>query len=152
MSIADRLTELGLELPPLPNPAGNYVHWVRTGNLLYLSGKGPGRGALGKVGADVSVEIAYGHARDVGLVLIAVMRDALGDLDRVSRVVKVLGMVNAAPDFGEHPQVINGCSDLFVEVFGERGKHARSAVGVGSLPGQITVEIEVIVECMDERR
>ena len=152
MSIADRLTELGLELPPLPNPAGNYVHWVRTGNLLYLSGKGPGRRALGKVGADVSVEIAYGHARDVGLVLIAVMRDALGDLDRVSRVVKVLGMVNAAPDFGEHPQVINGCSDLFVEVFGERGKHARSAVGVGSLPGQITVEIEVIVECMDERR
>ena len=152
MSIADRLTELGLELPPLPNPAGNYVHWVRTGNLLYLSGKGPGRGALGKVGADVSIEVAYGHARDVGLVLIAVMRDALGDLDRVSRVVKVLGMVNAAPDFGEHPQVINGCSDLFVEVFGERGKHARSAVGVGSLPGQITVEIEVIVECMDERR
>ena len=152
MSIADRLTELGLELPPLPNPAGNYVHWVRTGNLLYLSGKGPGRGALGKVGADVSIEVAYGHARDVGLVLIAVMRDALGDLDRVSRVVKVLGMVNAAPDFGEHPQVINGCSDLFVEVFGERGKHARSAVGVGSLPGQITVEIEVIVECMDEHR
>ena len=88
----------------------------------------------------------------MGLVLIAVMRDALGDLDRVSRVVKVLGMVNAAPDFGEHPQVINGCSDLFVEVFGERGKHARSAVGVGSLPGQITVEIEVIVECMDEHR
>ena len=100
----------------------------------------------------MSIEVAYGHARDVGLVLIAVMRDALGDLDRVSRVVKVLGMVNAAPDFGEHPQVINGCSDLFVEVFGERGKHARSAVGVGSLPGQITVEIEVIVECMDEHR
>jgi enamine deaminase RidA (YjgF/YER057c/UK114 family) len=149
MSIADRLTELRIELPPLPNPAGNYVHWVRTGNLLYLSGKGPDRGAVGKVGADVSAEVAYGHARDVGLVLIAVMRDALGDLDRVSRVVKVLGMVNAAPGFGEHPKVINGCSDLFVEVFGERGKHARSAVGVGSTPGQITVEIEVIVECID---
>ena len=149
MSIADRLAELQIELPPLPNPAGNYAHWVRTGNLLYLSGKGPGRGSVGKVGADVSTAVAYGHARDVGLVLIAVMRDALGDLDRVSRIVKVLGMVNAAPDFGEQPKVINGCSDLFVEVFGERGKHARSAFGVGSLPSQITVEIEVIVECID---
>lgn len=148
MSIEDRLNELGIQLPPVPNPAGNYVHWVRTGNLVYLSGKGPAN-AHGKVGADVSPEDANQHAREVGLILISVMREALGDLDRVTRIVKVLGMVNAAPDFGGQPGVINGCSDLFVEVFGEKGRHARSAVGMGSLPGGITVEIEVIVECSD---
>jgi enamine deaminase RidA (YjgF/YER057c/UK114 family) len=147
MSHAARLAELGIELPPVPSPAGNYVHAVRTGNLLYLAGKGPiDSSARGKVGADVSVEDAYQHARQVGLTLLAVMQQELGSLDGVKQIVKVLGMVNAVPDFGQQPAVINGCSDLFVEVFGDAGRHARSAVGMGSLPNQITVEIEVIVE------
>ena len=145
MTIDERLADLGIELPPVPAPAGNYVHAVRTGNLLYLSGKGPGN-VIGKVGGGISVEDAYRHARETGLILIAVMRQELGSLDRVSRIVKVLGMVNAVPDFAEQPRVINGCSDLFVDVFGEKGRHARSAVGMGSLPGGIPVEIEVIVE------
>jgi enamine deaminase RidA (YjgF/YER057c/UK114 family) len=148
MSIDRRLTELGIALPPIPTPAGNYVHAVRSADLLFLSGKGPGK-ARGKVGGGVSTEEAYQHARTVGLTLIAVLREELGSLDRVARIVKVLGMVNAVPEFGEHPQVINGCSDLFVEVFGDRGRHARSAVGMGSLPSQITVEIECIVEVSD---
>jgi enamine deaminase RidA (YjgF/YER057c/UK114 family) len=146
MQIEKRLAELGITLPAVPNAAGNYVHAVRTGNLLFLAGKGPGPGATGKVGRDVTVEQAYKHARDVGLVLIAVLKAELGDLDRVQRVVKVLGMVNAVPEFGDQPKVINGCSDLFVEVFGDKGRHARSAVGMGSLPNQITVEVEAIVE------
>ena len=150
MQVEQHLKELGIELPPVPSPAGNYVHAVQTGNLLFLSGKGPrsadGGAPTGKVGRDVTTQEAYGHARTVGLTLIAVLKDTLGDLDRVTRVVKVLGMVNAAPDFGEQPQVINGCSDLFVQVFGDRGRHARSAVGMGSLPGGITVEIEAIFE------
>lgn len=147
MSAEAKIQELGIELPPVPAPAGNYVHAVQTGNLLYLAGKGPiDSNAKGKVGTDVSVEDAYEHARQVGLTLIAVMKQELGSLDRVTRIVKVLGMVNGAPDFGQQPQVINGCSDLFVEVFGDAGRHARSAVGMGSLPNQITVEIEVIVE------
>ncbi len=145
-----RLAELGIELPPVPAPAGSYVHAVRTGNLLFLAGKGPrnpdGTTPTGKVGADVSAEEANGHARSVGLTLLAVLRAELGDLDRVRRVVKVLGMVNAAPDFGQQPQVINGCSDLFVEVFGDVGRHTRSAVGFVALPGQIAVEIECTME------
>lgn len=149
MSAEQKLAELGIELPAVPEPAGNYVHAVQTGNLLYLSGKGPGP-HFGKVGAEVSVEDAYQHARSTGLTLLSVIRAELGSLDRVARVVKVLGMVNAAPEFKAQPQVINGCSDLFVEVFGERGRHARSAVGMGSLPGQITVEIEAIVEVSPE--
>jgi enamine deaminase RidA (YjgF/YER057c/UK114 family) len=148
METEKHLRELGIELPAIPDPAGNYVHAVRTGNLLFLSGKGP-RGSQGKVGASVSIEQAYADARKVGLILLAVMRHELGTLDRVVRVVKVLGMVNAEPDFGAQPKVINGCSDLFVEVLGERGRHARSAVGMGSLPNQITVEIECIVEVAD---
>lgn len=148
MSIDKRLEELGITLPPLPTPAGNYVHAVRSGNLLFLAGKGPGK-VSGKLGDDFSTEEGYDHARTVGLTLIAVMRAELGTLDRVARIVKVLGMVNATPDFAEHPKVINGCSDLFVEVFGDRGKHARSAVGMGSLPSQIPVEIECIVEVSD---
>ena len=148
MTIDERLVDLGIELPPVPAPAGNYVHAVRTGNLLYLSGKGPGN-VTGKVGGGISVEDAYRHARETGLILIAVMRQELGSLDRVSRIVKVLGMVNAVADFGRQPKVINGCSDLFVDVFGEKGRHARSAVGMGSLPGGIPVEIEVIVEIAD---
>ena len=148
MQIEKRLEQLGIELPPVPTAAGNYVHAVRTGSLLFLAGKGPGN-STGKVGGDVSQDQAYADARAVGLNLLAVLKAELGDLDKVNRIVKVLGMVNATPDFGAHPQVINGCSDLFVEVFGDRGRHARSAVGMGSLPGQITVEIECIVEVTD---
>ena len=148
MSIDSRLKELGIELPAVPAPAGNYVHAVRTGNLLFLAGKGPSN-STGKVGADVSVEEAYDAARDTGLTLIAVMQSELGSLDKVTRIVKVLGMVNAVPEFKEQPKVINGCSDLFVEVFGDKGRHARSAVGMGSLPNQISVEIECIVEVAD---
>jgi enamine deaminase RidA (YjgF/YER057c/UK114 family) len=150
MTIDARLKELKIELPPVPKPGGNYVHAVRTGNLLFLAGKGPsnpdGSVPKGKVGRDVSTEEGYRHARSVGLVLLAVMKDNLGSLDRVRRVVKVLGMVNSAPEFSEQPSVINGCSDLFVEVLGDKGRHARSAVGMGGLPGGMTVEIEVIVE------
>ena len=149
MTIEERLNELGIDLPPVPGPAGNYVHAVRTGNLLFLAGKGPGS-VTGKVGAGISEEEAYRHARETGLILIAVMRQELGSLDRVNRIVKVLGMVNAVPEFGRQPAVINGCSDLFVEVFGEKGRHARSAVGMGSLPGGIPVEIEAIVEVAGE--
>ena len=145
MSIDKRLEELGIELPAVPGAAGNYEHAVRTGNLLFLSGKGPGK-VSGKVGSDVTTDEAYQHARTVGLTLIAVMKQELGSLDRVTRIVKVLGMVNAAPDFADHPEVINGFSDLMVEVFGEKGKHARAAVGMGSLPRNIAVEIEVIFE------
>jgi enamine deaminase RidA (YjgF/YER057c/UK114 family) len=151
MSAEQTLKDKNIELPPVPGPAGNYVHAVRTGNLLYLSGKGPfdpsgGPAPTGKVGGDVSAEDAYQHARSVGLTLISVMKDELGSLDKVKQIVKVLGMVNAVPEFGQQPQVINGCSDLFVEVFGDAGRHARSAVGMGSLPNGITVEIEVIIE------
>jgi enamine deaminase RidA (YjgF/YER057c/UK114 family) len=145
MTIEKRLEELEIRLPPVGAPLGNYVHAKRAGDLLYLSGKGPIGLPNGKVGATLSVEEAYQHARSVGIVLIATMKEALGDLERVEGIVKVLGMVNATPDFVDHPKVINGCSDLFVEVFGERGRHARSAVGMSSLPGGIAVEIEVIV-------
>jgi enamine deaminase RidA (YjgF/YER057c/UK114 family) len=151
MEIERRLNELGVRLPAVGAALGNYVHARRAGNLLFLSGKGPqnpdGSMPKGKLGAGMSIEEGYRHARQVGLVLIAAIKAALeGDLDRVEAVVKVLGMVNAAPDFEDHPKVVNGCSDLFVEVFGERGRHARSAVGMSSLPGGIPVEIEAIVE------
>ena len=149
MSFERRLAELKITLPELKAPLGTYVHAKRAGNMLYLAGKGPfnpdGTVPTGKLGATVTVEQGYQHARSVGLTLIAAMRQALGDLDKVEGIVKVLGMVNATPEFGDHPKVINGCSDLFVEVFGEAGRHARSAVGMGSLPGGISVEIEVIV-------
>jgi enamine deaminase RidA (YjgF/YER057c/UK114 family) len=148
--IDTRLRELGITLPPVPTPVANYVPAVLTGNLLYLSGQGPRNPAggfhTGVVGAEVSMEEACKHARIVGLQLLAAARSALGDLDRVSRVVKLLGMVNAAPGFKRHPAVINGCSDLLVEVFGDAGRHARSAVGMGSLPENLTVEIEAIME------
>jgi enamine deaminase RidA (YjgF/YER057c/UK114 family) len=144
-----RLSELGIALPPAPPPVANFVTHVREGSLLYLSGQGPreadGRLHTGKVGAAVAAADAYAHARLTGINLLAVMHEALGDLGRVRRVVKLLGMVNADPDFADHPTVINGCSDLLIEVFGEKGRHARSAVGFGSLPGRITVEIEAIV-------
>ena len=151
MSAEKRLKEFGIQLGPVTAPVANYVNAVRTGNLLFLAGKGPrpdkdGRRPKGKVGRDYTVEQAYQHARSVGLDLIAVMRAELGSLDKVKRIVKVLGMVNAVPDFEDQPKVINGCSDLLVQVFAERGKHARSAVGMGSLPNGIPVEIECIVE------
>jgi enamine deaminase RidA (YjgF/YER057c/UK114 family) len=150
MSAEKRLKELGIDLGTVSQPVANYVNAVRTGHLLYLAGKGPrpenGKRPSGKVGRDYTAEQAYQHARTVGMDLLAVMRAELGSLDKVKRVVKVLGMVNAVPEFTDHPKVINGCSDLFVEVLGERGKHARSAVGMGSLPMNIPVEIECIVE------
>jgi enamine deaminase RidA (YjgF/YER057c/UK114 family) len=145
--MTDRLTEIEASLPPVPAAAGNYVHAVRTGNLLYLAGKGVL--VSGKVGHEFTKEQGYEFARETGLILLAVLKQELGTLQKVKRVVKVLGMVNATPDFGDHPFVINGCSDLFVEVFGEQGRHARSAVGMGSLPHQIPVEIEAIVEVED---
>jgi enamine deaminase RidA (YjgF/YER057c/UK114 family) len=148
------LRALGIVLPKAPAPVANFVTAVRDGDLLFLSGQGPmeasGFEHRGKVGADVSVEDAYTHARVVGINLLAVMSEHLGSLDKVRRVLKVLGMVNAAPEFSDHPKVINGCSDLFLEVFGDpAGRHARSAVGMGSLPGQITVEIEAVVAVSD---
>ena len=150
MTPYDRLKELGLELPTPPTPLANYVPFVLVNGLLYLSGQGPRRadGSLhtGKVGADVSIEDAYKHAQLTGLNLLAVAHLALGDLARVRRVVKLLGMVNAIPTFGDHPKVINGCSDLLVNVLGDVGRHARSAVGMGSLPGNISVEIEAILQ------
>ena len=151
MSAEARLKELKIDLGTVSAPVANYVNAVRTGTLLFLSGKGPRAGAdgkrpKGKLGREYTVEQGYQQARTVGLDLLAVMRSELGSLDRVKRVVKVLGMVNAMPDFEDPPKVINGCSDLFVEVFGERGKHARSAVGMSSLPMGIPVEIECIVE------
>ncbi len=151
MKTEKRLQELGIELKAPPTPIANYVNAVRTGNLLYLAGKGPGP-IKGRLGESMSVEDGYKAARATGVSLIQVMKAELGDLDRVVRIVKVLGMVNCTPEFGEQPKVINGCSDLFVEVFGERGKHARSAVGMGGLPNQIPVEIEVIVEISDPPR
>jgi enamine deaminase RidA (YjgF/YER057c/UK114 family) len=149
-----RLQKLGISLPALPAPVGNFVPFVLDRDLLFLSGLGPiledGSLATGKVGAEVSVEEAYEHAKRTGLVLLSCIREALGSLNRDERVVKLLGMVNAAPDFTLHPKVINGCSDLFAEVFGDRGHHARSAVGMGSLPGGITVEIEAILSVRPE--
>lgn len=147
--IEERLKTLNIELPQVPLPVGRFVHGIQHGDLLYLSGQGPlladGTLAKGKVGADVSLAEAKKHARCVGLVLVSAMRELIGSLDRIDRVIKVLGMVNAAPDFQDHPQVINSCSDLLRDIFGERGEHARSAIGVASLPGGISVEIEAIV-------
>ncbi len=150
MTPYDRLKELGLSLLTPPAPVANYVPYTLVGNLLFLSGQGPrdasGKLMTGKVGRDLSIDEAYAHARLVGINLLSVAHIALGDLGRVRRVAKVLGMVNAAPEFGDQPKVINGCSDLFVAVFGEAGRHARSAVGMGSLPMNISVEIEAIFD------
>ena len=147
MTVAERLTKLGITLPEPIRPVANYVRHVQTGNLLFISGTGPTNTApTGKVGTDLTVDQGYAAAREVGLQIIATVRDALGDLDRVTRVVKVLGMVNCAPGFGDQPAVINGCSDLLVEVFGDAGRHTRSAVGFVALPNQIAVEIEATFE------
>jgi len=151
MSAEARLKERNITLPKTATPMANYVGAVRTGNLLFVSGHGPVRDGKaitqGKVGKDLSVEQGYQVAREVGLSLLATVRANLGSLDKVRRVVKVLGMVNSADGFGDQPKVINGFSDLMVEVFGEAiGKHARSAVGMGGLPVNIPVEIEMVLE------
>jgi enamine deaminase RidA (YjgF/YER057c/UK114 family) len=149
MSAEARLKQLGIVLPAVPSPVANYLPYRIAGNLLFLAGQGPrddkGNTLSGKVGAEISVDEGYKRARSIGLQLISTMKTALGSLDRVDTVLKMLVMVNAVPYFKDHPKVANGMSDLFVEVFGENGKHARSAVGMGSLPMQISVEIEGIV-------
>ncbi len=150
MEIETKLKELGLELPNPPVPAANYIGYVRVGNLLFIGGNiGRINGVLkyrGKVGAGVTLEQAYDAARNCALNHLATMKAALGDLDRVERIVKVLGYVNVAPDFIDMPKVINGESDLLVQVFGERGQHTRAAVGVASLSQNSPVETEVIVQ------
>lgn len=150
MTPEQRLKNLGLELPEVATPIANFVMWRQAGSLLYLSGQGPrkpdGSVVVGKLGLNRSVEEGYADARQIGLQILATIRQAVGSLDRVEAVIKLLGMVNAEPNFGDHPKVINGCSDLLVEVLGEAGKHARSAVGMGSLPGGMTVEIEAIIQ------
>ena len=150
MSAESRIAELNLELPPAPEPGGTYNPVVVVDRIAYVSGHGPllpdGSMITGKVGGDLSEEDGHRAARQVGLTILATLRAQLGSLDRIARIVKVLGMVNAEPDFGRHPQVINGFSDLMVEIFGDQGRAARSAVGMGSLPGNIAVEIEVILE------
>lgn len=153
MKIEKRLEELGIELPPPATPVANYVTTVQTGNLVFTSGHGPGTGE-GKIyksqlGTDASIDDGYASARQVALGLISTLKHALGDLDRIKRVVKVVGFINSSADFTDQPAVLNGASDLFVEVFGDKGKHARSAVGMVQLPGGIPVEIEMIVEIED---
>ena len=145
-----RLRQLGIELPKVAAPVANYVPSAQLGNLIFLAGTGPrnpdGTRPQGKVGRDVTLDQADLHARNVGMQLLAAMREAAGSLDRVVRIGRVFGMVNAAPEFTDHPKVINGCSDLFVQVFGDRGRHARCAVGMGLLPFNMTVEIEAVIE------
>ena len=153
MSAEARLAELGITLPAPTRPIGNYVPYRIGAGLLFLSGVGP-RGtepsvATGMVGRDLTVEQGYRAARECGMNMLANMRAALGSLDRVDTILKVLGMVNAVPGFGEHPEVINGCTDLLVEVFGDAGRPARSAVGMGSLPRNIPVEVEAIILIRD---
>lgn len=153
MTPEEKLAQLGLALPPVPVPVANYVPYRLVGEFLYLSGQGPkrpdGTYRAGRLGRDATIEEGYADARLAGLQLLAVAKAALGNLSRVKAVVKLLGMVNAEPNFADHPKVINGCSDLFVEVFGERGKHARSAVGMGSLPNGMSLEIEGIMRILD---
>jgi enamine deaminase RidA (YjgF/YER057c/UK114 family) len=147
-----KLTSMGLTLPEIPKPVGTYVPFKISGNTLYLSGQGPMRAdrsfVTGKVGRDVTVEQAHEAAKLVGLGLLAAAKAAAGELSRIE-VLKVLGMVNTVPEFTDQPKVINGCSDLFVAVLGERGRHARSAVGMGSLPMNISVEIEAVMRIHD---
>lgn len=147
MGVEQRLQELGIVLPDPVWPVATYVRFVQTDNLLFISGTGPGPEIRkGKLGAGMTLEDGYAAARSTGLSILATAKDALGDLDRIKRLVKLLGMVNATPDFEDHPRVINGCSDLFVEVFGQSGYGTRSAVGFVSLPAGIPVEIECTFE------
>lgn len=146
----NKLKELGISLPQITAPTASFVHVVRSGNLLYLSGKGSrsedGTRITGKVGTDLSIEEGYEAAKSIAIQHLAVIKKEMGDLSKIARIVKVLGMVNTTPDFTAHSQVINGYSDFMVEIFGEKGKHARSAVGMSSLPANLAVEIELIVE------
>ena len=150
MKIEAKLKELGLELPEIPKPVANYVPAVRTGNLLFLSGHGPEKTIpKGKVGKDLSLDEGYKAAENTALCLISTIKNTIGDLDKVKRVVKLTGFVNCSEDFLDQPKVVNGASDLFVKLFGEKGKHSRAAIGMYQLPGGIPVEIEVIVEVED---
>lgn len=146
----DNLVARGIILPEIPSPIANYVNVVRTGNLLFLSGKGPlqqdGKYITGKPGTDLTIDQGYAAARLTGIIQIAVLKKELGTLSKVKRIVKVLGMVNSDSSFTQHPKVINGFSDLMVDIFGEKGRHARSAVGMSSLPMNMAVEVEMIVE------
>jgi enamine deaminase RidA (YjgF/YER057c/UK114 family) len=150
MQVEARIKELGFQLPQAAKPVANYVPAVRTGNLVFLSGHGPTRSdgtvIKGRVGADLTLEQGYEAARWVAIGLLGSLKGEIGDLDRVKRVVKVLGMVNCTSEFGDQPKVVNGASDFLVQVFGDKGKHARSAVGMSALPSNIAVEIEMIVE------
>ena len=145
-----RLDSLGISLRDQGTPVANYVHAVQSGDLVFLAGKGPkqanGENIMGKLGVDLTIEEGYNAAREVAINQLSVLKAELGDLNRIKRIVKVHGMVNAAPDFTDHSKVINGYSDVMVAVFGENGKHARAAVGMGSLPGNMAVEVEMIVE------
>ncbi|MGU3493547.1 RidA family protein [Xanthobacteraceae bacterium A53D] len=149
-TIEQKLAELGITLPVPNAPLANYVPSVRTGNLLFISGQvsldGAGKISTGKLGAGLDIDAGRAAARLCGINLIAQMKVALGDLEKVVRVVKLIGFVNSAPDFTDHPKVINGCSDLLVDVFGDKGRHARSAVGIAALPFDAAVEVEAIVE------
>lgn len=152
--IEARLRELGITLPTGKAPGGNYVTACEWNGIVYVAGHGSadvetGEPVTGKVGVDLTVEQGYDAARLAGLWCLGTLQDHLGDLDRVERILKVTGFVNASPGFDEHPKVINGCSDLLVAIFGERGRHARSAVGMGSLPKDLAVEIEMIVAVRD---
>lgn len=149
-----KLQELEITLTTPSAPVANYVNAVRTGNLIFLAGKGPlkadGENITGKLGADLTIEQGYEAARVTGINQLSVLKAELGNLNKVKRIVKVKGMVNAVPDFTDHPKVVNGYSDLMVAVFGEHGKHARAAVGMGSLPSNIAVEVEMIVEVYED--
>lgn len=148
MTPEEKLADLGLSLPEMAQPVANYVAFRQIGDMLYVSGQGPkqpdGSYSVGRVGFDVDVDTAHADARLTGLYLLAAAKMAIGDLSRIKAVVKLFGMVNAEPNFADHPNVINGCSDVLVEVLGDAGRHARSAIGVGSLPNRMTVEIEAI--------
>lgn len=149
----ENLSKLGLQLPKIPNPVASYVHVVKTGNLLYLAGKGPqkadGEYIKGKVGSALTTEQGYDAARLTGIIQLAVIKEAVGSLSKVKRIVKVNGYVNSEPGFSDHPKVINGFSDLMIAVFGEKGRHARTSLGVAALPMNMAVEIEAIVEVED---
>lgn len=149
MEVEKRIAELGIELKAAVSPVANYVSVQRAGSLLFLSGAGPLRDGkptmTGRLGEDVTTEEGYAAAREGAINLLCALKSYLGDLDRVEQIVKLVGFVNAAPNYGSQPKVIDGASDLFVEAFGEKGRHARSAVGVGSLPMEIPVEVEVVV-------
>lgn len=149
----EKLSQLNIKLPTLSSPIASYVHVVRSGNLLFLAGKGPqqpgGDYIKGRLGTDLSAEQGYEAAKLTGIIQLAVIKEAVGSLSKVKRIVKVNGFVNSAPDFYDHPKVINGFSDLMIAVFGEKGKHARTSLGVAALPMNMAVEIEMIVEVED---